>query len=107
MSEQIGDGSGVQPVATPWVALRIADEPEAVEELQGGARELHAEVEADLRDAGATMTEITSGMAFVDAQLREINVSLERLRRHHRQMNILAGLSLLVVLVIAMKVIAG
>ena len=101
-----GDGATAVPLAAAWADV-IAAEPARPGEQQCGARELHAEVEADLRDTGATMAEITSGMAFVDAQLRQINVSLDRLRRHRRQMNILAAVALVVVLVVALKAIAG
>jgi hypothetical protein len=85
----------------------VAETVAAHSDREEGARDLRAEIEADLRANGATMAEIDSGVAFVDAQLREIDASLARLRNHHRFLNVVATLALAVLVVIAWKVIAG
>ena len=70
------------------------------------AEEFHTEIAADLRASGATMAEIHSGLAFVDAQLREIDANLARLQKRHRRLDVLVMLSMCVLMLIAWTVIA-
>jgi hypothetical protein len=107
MSTQPDDHSEARFAASHSARLQLAPEPSSSRNDPERGAEFRAEVAANLRDAGATIAEVESGIAFVDAQLCEINVTLTRLKNHHRLMNVLTALVLTLTIVITWKVIGG